>query len=100
MSLQVTRPRSLASRPSPWTDHSLGATLAAMIEILMRTLAGNEGRSRPSEEQREAVAELRSISHPTRCANVRGLEEVLHEALPVLDHGALDVVSDSSTETR
>jgi thymidylate synthase (FAD) len=55
-------------------------------------LAGEEGRSRLSEEQREAVAELRAVSHRTRRATVQDLEDVLYEVLPVLDRGFVRVV--------
>jgi len=43
-------------------------------------------------EQEEEIAAERGASRPTRRATVPALEEILYEALPVLDHGFVRVV--------
>ncbi len=43
-------------------------------------------------EQREEIAAERGASRPTRRATVPALEEILYEALPVLDHGFVRVI--------
>src|ERR1700734_698827 len=43
-------------------------------------------------EQKDEIARLRQESRPTRRATVPALEEILYEALPVLDHGFVRVV--------
>src|SRR6202158_1613926 len=43
-------------------------------------------------EQEGEIAAERGISRPTRRATVPALEEILYEALPVLDHGFVRVV--------
>jgi thymidylate synthase (FAD) len=43
-------------------------------------------------EQEAEIAAERGISRPTRRATVPALEEILYEALPVLDHGLVRVV--------
>src|SRR5579863_5480941 len=43
-------------------------------------------------EQQDEIDRLRAASAPTRRATVPGLEEILYEALPILDHGFVRVV--------
>src|SRR5579862_9769857 len=43
-------------------------------------------------EQEKEIAAERGVSQPTRRATVPALEEILYEALPVLDHGFVRVV--------
>ncbi len=43
-------------------------------------------------EQQEEIAAERAASRPTRRATVPALEEILYEALPVLDHGFVRVI--------
>ena len=43
-------------------------------------------------EQQEEIAAERAESRPTRRATVPALEEILYEALPVLDHGFVRVI--------
>src|SRR5690606_29902274 len=43
-------------------------------------------------EQKAAVDELRTETHPTRRATVPALEEILYEPIPVLDHGFVRVI--------
>src|SRR5467141_5476871 len=43
-------------------------------------------------EQEQEIAAERGASRPTRRATVPALEEILYEALPVLDHGFVRVV--------
>ena len=43
-------------------------------------------------EQEQEIAAAREASHPTRRATVPALEEILYEALPVLDHGFVRVI--------
>ncbi len=43
-------------------------------------------------EQAEEIAELRTSAHQTRRATVPELEEILYQAMPVLDHGFLRVI--------
>src|SRR5438477_11632752 len=43
-------------------------------------------------EQEEEIAAERGASRPTRRATVPALEEILYEALPVLDHGFVRVI--------
>ncbi len=43
-------------------------------------------------EQQTEIAAARVVSHPTRRATVPALEEILYEALPVLDHGFIRVI--------
>jgi thymidylate synthase (FAD) len=43
-------------------------------------------------EQQEEIARLRAATQPTRRATVPALEEILYEAIPVLDHGFVRVV--------
>lgn len=43
-------------------------------------------------EQKAAVDELRTETHPTRRATVPALEEILYEPIPVLDHGFIRVI--------
>lgn len=45
-----------------------------------------------SAEQQEEITEARTVASSTRRPTVQGLEEVLFEAMPVLDHGFLRVV--------
>lgn len=44
------------------------------------------------KEQQGEIDQLRQISYPTRRATVAGLEEILYEAKPVLDHGFVRVI--------
>jgi thymidylate synthase (FAD) len=43
-------------------------------------------------EQQAEIAAARAAAHPTRRATVPALEEILYEALPVLDHGFVRVI--------
>jgi thymidylate synthase (FAD) len=43
-------------------------------------------------EQEQEIAAARAVAHPTRRATVPALEEILYEALPVLDHGFVRVI--------
>src|ERR1700686_2053183 len=43
-------------------------------------------------EQRQEIESERGETRPTRRATVQALEEILYEALPVLDHGFVRVV--------
>src|ERR671932_1841516 len=43
-------------------------------------------------EQRQGIAAERGASTPTRRVTVPALEEILYEALPVLDHGFVRVI--------
>jgi thymidylate synthase (FAD) len=43
-------------------------------------------------EQEQEIAAERGVSRPTRRATVPALEEILYEALPVLDHGFVRVI--------
>lgn len=43
-------------------------------------------------EQKAAVDELRTETHPTHRATVPALEEILYEPIPVLDHGFVRVI--------
>src|SRR5205085_7650138 len=45
-----------------------------------------------SDEQKTEIAAARGEERPTRRATVPALEEILYEALPVLDHGFVRVV--------
>ena len=45
-----------------------------------------------TREQKEEIAAERAATRPTRRATVLALEEILYEALPVLDHGFVRVV--------
>ena len=45
-----------------------------------------------TDEQHEEIAAERAANRPTRRATVPALEEILYEALPVLDHGFVRVV--------
>ena len=45
-----------------------------------------------NDDQQTEIAALRQVSTPTRRATVPALEEILYEALPVLDHGFVRVV--------
>jgi thymidylate synthase (FAD) len=45
-----------------------------------------------NEDQQTEIAALRQASTPTRRATVPALEEILYEALPVLDHGFVRVI--------
>src|ERR1700739_2664456 len=45
-----------------------------------------------NQDQETEIAALRQVSTPTRRATVPALEEILYEALPVLDHGFVRVV--------
>ncbi|MEB3702856.1 FAD-dependent thymidylate synthase [Candidatus Bealeia paramacronuclearis] len=45
-----------------------------------------------SSEQLQDIEEQRGITAPTRRATVPSLEEILYEALPVLDHGFIRVI--------
>jgi len=47
---------------------------------------------RLTPEQQDELASQRGESRPTRRATVPGLEEILYEPLPVLDHGFIRVV--------
>jgi thymidylate synthase (FAD) len=47
---------------------------------------------RLSPEQLDQVADQRGAAQPTRRATVPALEDILYEALPVLDHGFIRVV--------
>ncbi len=47
---------------------------------------------RLTPEQQDQVAAMRGETRPTRRATVPALEEILYEALPVLDHGFIRVV--------
>ncbi len=46
----------------------------------------------PTPEQQAEIAAARAHSQPTRRATVAALEEILYEALPVLDHGFVRVI--------
>ena len=43
-------------------------------------------------EQKAEIEDQRGISQPTRRATVAALEEILFEAIPVLDHGFVRVI--------
>ncbi|MBV9828864.1 MAG: FAD-dependent thymidylate synthase [Alphaproteobacteria bacterium] len=43
-------------------------------------------------EQQQEIAAARAAAHPTRRATVPALEEILYEAIPVLDHGFIRVI--------
>src|SRR5512143_650340 len=43
-------------------------------------------------EQQTEIAAAREARHPTRRATVPALEEILYQALPVLDHGFVRVI--------
>ena len=43
-------------------------------------------------EQQAEIAAARAAAHPTRRATVPALEEILYEAMPVLDHGFVRVI--------
>lgn len=59
----------------------------------MRVKDSKEGNlMRLSAEQLQDIEEQRTISTPTRRATAPGLEEILYEALPVLDHGFIRVI--------
>jgi thymidylate synthase (FAD) len=45
-----------------------------------------------TDEQREEIAAERAETRPTRRATVPALEDILYEALPVLDHGFVRVI--------
>src|ERR1700744_2714030 len=45
-----------------------------------------------NQDQETEIAALRQVTSPTRRATVPALEEILYEALPVLDHGFIRVV--------
>ena len=45
-----------------------------------------------TEEQKQEIAAERSETRPTRRATVPALEEILYEAIPVLDHGFVRVI--------
>src|ERR1700761_1384943 len=45
-----------------------------------------------TSEQQDEIAKLRETSTPTRRATVPALEEILYEAVPVLDHGFVRVI--------
>src|SRR5665213_1866128 len=45
-----------------------------------------------TREQQDEIERLRAESAPTRRATVPALEEILYEAMPVLDHGFVRVV--------
>ena len=45
-----------------------------------------------SPEEQEAIDAVRATSHQTRRATVPALEEILYQALPVLDHGFVRVI--------
>jgi thymidylate synthase (FAD) len=45
-----------------------------------------------SREQQVEIAQARAAAHQTRRATVPALEEILYEAIPVLDHGFVRVV--------
>ncbi|HXO02663.1 MAG TPA: FAD-dependent thymidylate synthase, partial [Stellaceae bacterium] len=45
-----------------------------------------------TDEQRQEIAAERGETRPTRRATVPALEEILYEALPVLDHGFVRVI--------
>ncbi len=43
-------------------------------------------------EQKAEIEHLRADTAPTRCATVPALEEILYQAIPVLDHGFVRVI--------
>src|SRR5947209_14336983 len=45
-----------------------------------------------SDEQKDEIAAARGEERPTRRATVPALEEILYQALPVLDHGFVRVI--------
>jgi thymidylate synthase (FAD) len=45
-----------------------------------------------SQEQLDEIQNLQNTSVPTRRATVQGLEEILYQPLPVLDHGFIRVI--------
>ena len=45
-----------------------------------------------SDSEKEEIADVRGSQQGTRRAVSAGLEDILHEALPVLDHGFIRVV--------
>src|SRR3984957_5882506 len=54
---------------------------------------GGTGGAMPlTDEQRQEIAAERGETRPTRRATVPALEEILYEALPVLDHGFVRVI--------
>jgi thymidylate synthase (FAD) len=54
---------------------------------------------RLTPEQQDQVADQRGETRPTRRATVPALEEILYEALPVLDHGFIRVVDYMGDDT-
>jgi len=52
----------------------------------------NDGAPPLTAEQQQEVAALRAETQPTRRATVAALEEILYEAIPVLDRGFLRVI--------
>jgi thymidylate synthase (FAD) len=54
---------------------------------------------RLTEEQQDQVADQRGETRPTRRATVPALEEILYEALPVLDHGFIRVIDYMGDDT-
>ncbi len=51
-------------------------------------------------EQQDEIAAERGASRPTRRATVPALEEILYEALPVLDHGFVRVIDYMGDDAR
>ena len=45
-----------------------------------------------TSEQQDEIAAARGETRPTRRATVPALEEILYEAIPVLDHGFVRVI--------
>src|ERR1700679_509466 len=55
--------------------------------------AGHRGANMPlTDEQRQEIEAERAETRPTRRATVPALEEILYEAIPVLDHGFVRVI--------
>jgi thymidylate synthase (FAD) len=68
-------------------------TIPGAIPDRMRDVAEHPtGQSPLNDEQRAEVEALRTQRSETRRATVPGLEEILYEPLPVLDHGFVRVI--------
>src|SRR5688572_26457557 len=57
-----------------------------------RSTRDTDAAMKLTPEQEEEIAAERAAARPTRRATVPALEEILYEALPVLDHGFVRVV--------
>lgn len=52
-----------------------------------------------STAQKSEIEEIRAIQHPTRREAAPALEEILYEAIPVLDHGFVRVIDYMGTDS-